>query len=213
MSITYVYPTTGTWPRFLPDELQEFRKKHPEGALTGVNLVSQTLRTITHADSIRASALGFLLVFILLWGGFRSFSRACLVFVPFIAGGACMLGFMATCNLEFNFMNIFVGLMLVGTATDYAVYMLQRYDEAPDQFHHNATETGRAVVLAAMMSIVGFASFAISHYPGVRSIGYAAVVGITLSCLASITLFPALLATGYFRHHRASMLGEPEPDE
>ncbi len=213
MSIVYVYPTTGTWPRFLPEELQEFRRKHPEGALTGVNLVSQTLRTITRNDSARASLLGFALVFGLLWLGFRSFSRACLVFVPFIAGCTCMLGFMAAFNLEFNFMNVFVGLMLVGTATDYAVYMIQRYDESPEQFPHNSTETGRAVVLAALMSIVGFASFALSAYPGVRSIGIAAVVGIALSCLASITLLPALLATGWFRHRNASMLGEPPPKE
>jgi len=213
MSIVYVYPTTGTWPRFLPDELQEFRRKHPEGVLTGVNLVSQTLRTITHADALRASTLGFVLVFGLLWIGFRSFTRACLVFVPFIAGCACMLGFMATMEIEFNFMNVFVGLMLVGTATDYAVYMLQRYDESPSHFPENASETGRAVVLAALMSIVGFASFAISHYPGVRSVGIAAVVGIALSCLASITLLPAMLATGWFRHRKASMLGEPPSEE
>lgn len=213
MSIVYLYPTTGTWPRFLPDELQQFRKDHPEGMLTGVNLVSQTLRTITHADALRSSILGFVLVFVLLWIGFRSFSRAWLVFVPFIAGGLCMLGFMATFGIQFNFMNVFVGLMLVGTATDYAVYMIQRYDESPEHFAENATETGRAVVLAAMMSIVGFASFAISHYPGVRSIGLAAVVGIALSCLASITLLPALLSTGRFRHRRAAMLGEPEPEE
>lgn len=213
MSIVYLYPTTGTWPRFLPDELQQFRKDHPEGMLTGVNLVSQTLRTITHADALRSSILGFVLVFGLLWVGFRSFTRAWLVFVPFIAGGLSMLGFMATFNIQFNFMNVFVGLMLVGTATDYAVYMIQRYDEAPENFAENATETGRAVVLAAMMSIVGFASFAISHYPGVRSIGVAAVVDIALSCLASITLLPALLATGRFRHAKAAMLGEPEPEE
>ena len=203
MSIVYVYPTTGTWPRFLPAELQEFRRKHPEGVLTGVNLVSQTLREITRADAIRATTLGFVLVFALLWIGFRSFTRACFVWVPFIAGCTCMLGFMATFGLEFNFMNVFVGLMLVGTATDYAVYMLERYDEAPEEFPHNATETGRAVVLAALMSMVGFASFAISHYPGVRSIGYASVVGIALSCLASITLLPALLATGKFRRRAA----------
>ena len=210
MSIVYLYPTTGTWPRFLPDELQEFRRRHPEGMLTGVNLVSQTLRTITNADAIRASLLGFIVVFGLLWIGFRSFSRSCLVFVPFVAGCTCMLGFMATFRIDFNFMNVFVGLMLIGTATDYAVYMLQRYDESPDDFPVNAAETGRAVVLAALMSIIGFASFAISHYPGVRSIGWAGSVGIALSCLASITLLPALLATGRFRREHASMLGEPE---
>ena len=213
MSIVYVYPTTTAWPRFLPEELQQFRRDHPEGVLTGVNLVSQTLRTITYADAVRASTLGFVLVFGLLWGGFRSFTRACFVFVPFIAGCTAMLGFMATADIDFNFMNVFVGLMLVGTATDYAVYMLQRYDEAPDHLDENIVEVGRAVVLAALMSMVGFASFAMSHYPGVRSIGLASVVGIALSCLASITLLPALLATGKFRHRNAAMLGEPEPEE
>lgn len=210
LSIAYLYPKTGKWPRFLPEELHQFRRQHPEGVLTGVNLISETLRTITRSDATRASLIGLIVVFALVWVGFRSFARACFVFVPFVAGCTCMLGFMAALDLEFNFMNIFVGLMLVGTATDYAVYMLQRYDEEPDRFHENAQETGRAVVLAALMSIVGFASFAMSHYPGVRSIGLASVVGIALSCLASITLLPALLITGKFRRDHASMLGEPE---
>ncbi|MCM2315872.1 MAG: MMPL family transporter, partial [Thermoanaerobaculia bacterium] len=213
MSIVYVYPIADKWPRTLPDGLQDFRKAHPEGALTGVNLVSQALRDITYADATRASLLGLVLVFGLVWVGFRSFSRACLVFVPFIAGGTCMVGAMALFGLDFNFMNIFAGLMLVGTATDYAIYMIQRYDEGPEHFHRTAAETGRAVVLAALMSIVGFATFAISHYPGVRSLGIASVVGIALSCLASITLLPALLISGRFRHHRASMLGEPPPEK
>lgn len=208
LSIVYLYPKNGRWPRFLPDELQEFRARHPEGVLTGVNLISQTLRTIVLADAVRASLLGLAIVFGLLWIGFKSFTRACFVFVPFIAGGTAMLGFMGAFGFTFNFMNIFIGLMLVGTATDYAVYMLQRYDEDPDHFAHNGKETARAVTLAALMSIVGFASFGISHYPGVRSIGYASVVGIALSCLASVTLLPALLATGKFRHRNAAMLGE-----
>jgi predicted RND superfamily exporter protein len=202
LSIAYVYPTGGKWPRFLPEELQELRRKHPEGVLTGVNLISETLRTITSRDATNASVLGLVLVFALVWIGFRSFARACFVFVPFIAGLTSMLGFMASFGIEFNFMNVFVGLMLVGTATDYAVYMLERYDESPEDFPVNSQETGRAVVLAAMMSIIGFASFAISHYPGVRSIGLASVVGIALSCLATITLLPALLSTGYFRRRR-----------
>ena len=213
MSIVYVYPVSDSWPRTLPAGLQEFRTRHPEGALTGVNLVSEALRNITYADATRASLLGLVLVFGLVWAGFKSFSRACLVFVPFIVGCTCMLGCMALLGLDFNFMNIFAGLMLVGTATDYAIYMIQRYDEGPEHFLRSATETGRAVVLAALMSIVGFATFAISHYPGVRSLGVASVVGIALSCLASITLLPALLIGGRFRHEHASMLGEPPPEE
>ena len=209
LSIAYVYPAGGKWPRNLPEELQQLRRNHPEGVLTGVNLISETLRTITTRDATNASLLGLILVFALVWVGFRSFARACFVFVPFVAGCTSMLGFMASFGIEFNFMNVFVGLMLVGTATDYAVYMLERYDESPEDFPVNAQETGRAVVLAAMMSIIGFASFAISHYPGVRSIGLASVVGIALSCLATITLLPALLATGYFRRKGADVSPSP----
>lgn len=213
MSIVYVYPVSDKWPRVLPASMQAFREKHREGALTGVNLVSEALRNITYADAARASVLGLVLVFGLVWIGFRSFSRACLVFVPFIVGATCMVGAMALLDLDFNFLNIFAGLMLVGTATDYAIYMIQRYDEGPENFQRSATETGRAVVLAATMSVVGFATFAISAYPGVRSLGIASVVGIVLSCLASITLLPALLISGRFRHEHASMLGEPERDD
>ncbi|HKO57227.1 MAG TPA: MMPL family transporter, partial [Thermoanaerobaculia bacterium] len=209
VSIVYLYPRGDRWPRSLPPELQAFRVRHPEGVLTGVNLVAETLRRIIRADAVRASLVGFVVVFALLVIGFRSFARAVFVFVPFLAGCTCMLGVMAALGLEFNFMNIFIGLMLVGTATDYAVYMLQRYDESPDAFPAMASETARAVTLAAVTSIVGFGSFAISHYPGLRSIGYAATFGVGASCLASITLLPALLATGRFRRGASTSNQQP----
>ena len=127
---------------------------------------------------------------------FRSLKMTLLSFVPFVAGGAGMLGLMALFNLEFNFMNIFVGLMIIGVATDYAIYMLQRYREDPATFAERAHETGKAIVMAALTAIVGYGSFAISHYPGLRSIGYASTFGIGLSGLAAITLLPAILVLG-----------------
>ena len=91
LSIVYLYPDHRTVAAIPAPELQDFRKRHPEGVLTGVNLISQTLRTIMRKDAIRASSLGLALVFGLVWIGFRSFTRACFVFVPFVAGGTCML--------------------------------------------------------------------------------------------------------------------------
>src|SRR5436305_15215980 len=105
-----------------------------------------------------------------------------------------MLWLMAPLGLQFNFINVYVGLFLVGVATDYGGYMLQRYLERPESFPRGAPETGRAVVMAALTCIVGFGSFALSHCPGLRSIGYASTFGVTLSCLAAITLLPAILA-------------------
>jgi predicted exporter len=196
MSVIYVYPTGGSWPREVPPKLLAVADRHPGDILTGVNLVSSTLRRIVKADAMRATLIGFVAVFVLMFLSFRTVKMTALTFVPFLAGGIGMLGLMALMQLEFNFMNIFVGLMIIGVATDYAIYMLQRYIEAPALFRGAAHETGKAILMAALTAIVGYGSFAFSHYPGLRSIGYASFFGIGLSGLAAITLLPAILVMG-----------------
>ena len=196
MSVIYVYPTGGKWPREVPPKLLAVAAAHPGDVLTGVNLVSGTLRRIVRADATRSTIIGFAAVLILMFISFRTIKMTMLTFVPFIAGCVGMLGLMALLDLEFNFMNIFVGLMIIGVATDYAIYMLQRYKEDPLHFPHAAHETGKAIVMAALTAIVGYGSFALSHYPGLRSIGYASTFGIGLSGLAAITLLPAILVRG-----------------
>ncbi|MEO6260146.1 MAG: MMPL family transporter [Thermoanaerobaculia bacterium] len=193
MSVIYIYPTGGKWPRDVPRELLAVGDRHPDDIFTGVNLVSGTLRRIVKADALRSTVIGFLAVLALMFLSFRSIKMTALTFVPFFAGSIGMLGLMAIMGLQFNFMNIFVGLMIIGVATDYAIYMLQRYTEDPSQFRGAAHETGKAIVMAALTAIVGYGSFAISHYPGLRSIGYASTFGIGLSGLAAITLLPAIL--------------------
>jgi predicted RND superfamily exporter protein len=196
MSVIYIYPTGGKWPREVPPRLLAVADRHPGDVLTGVNLVSGTLRRIVRADATRSTIIGFAAVLILMFLSFRTLKMTLLTFVPFVAGAVGMLGLMALLQLEFNFMNIFVGLMIIGVATDYAIYMLQRYKEDPEHFPHAAHETGKAIVMAALTAIVGYGSFALSHYPGLRSIGYASTFGIGLSGLAAITLLPAILVRG-----------------
>jgi uncharacterized protein len=196
MSVINVYPSGGKWPRDVPAKLLTLPDKHPGDVLTGVNLVSATLRRIVKADATRSTIIGFIAVLVLMFVSFRNVKLTLLSFVPFVAGAVGMLGLMALLGLEFNFMNIFVGLMIIGVATDYAIYMLQRYQEDPTAFRGSAHETGKAIVMAALTAIVGYGSFAFSHYPGLRSIGYASTFGIGLSGLAAITLLPAMLIMG-----------------
>lgn len=196
MSVIYVYPTGGKWPREVPPALMAVPDRHPGDVLTGVNSVSATLRKIVKADARRATILGLIAVALIMLITFRNLKMTALTFVPFLAGTIGMLGLMAPLNLEFNFMNIFVGLMILGCSTDYAVYMLQRYLENPGTFPITAAETGKAVVMAGITTIVGYGSFALSHYPGLRSIGYASTFGIGVCVLAAITLLPAILVVG-----------------
>lgn len=194
MSVVYLNPADGRWPREVDPSILALGQTHPDAILTGVNLVSGALRRIVRADAIRATAVGTAAVFLLMLLGFRRFGVALLTFVPFVAGATGMLGLMAVLNLELNFMNVFVGLMIVGVATDYAIYMLKRWLEDHDMFVDGAAaETAKSISMAAVTTIVGYGSFALSHYPGLRSIGYASTFGIALSALATITLLPAIL--------------------
>ena len=77
--------------------------------------------------------------------------------------------------------------------TIFTLWPLVDYRESPAQFPLAARETGKAVVMAALTAIVGYGSFAFSHYPGLRSIGYASFFGIFFGGLAAITLLPAIL--------------------
>jgi predicted RND superfamily exporter protein len=168
MSVIYVYPVGGKWPREVPPALLAVADRHPGDIFTGVNLVSGTLRRIVRADAVRSTVIGFIAVALLMFISFRRIKTTLLTFVPFVAGAAGMLGLMPLFDLEFNFMNIFVGLMIIGVATDYAIYMLERYLENPATFAESAHETGKAIIMAALTAIVGYGSFAISHYPGLR---------------------------------------------
>ena len=169
-------------------------KSYPRGILTGINIITGTLRRIVRSDAIRSTLIGVAIVFLLFFAVFRKLGETLLVFVPCVAGVIGMLGLMAIAGLQFNFINVYVGLFLLGVATDYAIYMIQRYREDPATFAEHAPDTGKAVLMAALTSILGFGSFAISHYPGLRSIGYACTCGLSVSCLAAITLLPVLLA-------------------
>ena len=54
-------------------------------------------------------------------------------------------------------------------------------------------ETAKAIAVAALTTMVGFGSLVLSHYPGLRSVGAAAILGALFTALLSITLLPAVL--------------------
>lgn len=192
LAVSHVYPVGPSWKNGIPPELLELGEQ-PGITVTGFNLVSQTLRRIIRDDAIRSTVWGVIGVFILFALVFRSLFKSLIVFIPLTGGAIGMLGLMALFDMEFNLVNVFVGLMLVGVATDYAVYMMQRFVEEPSTFHIHAHETGKAVVMAALTSMVGFGSFVTSSFPGLRSIGYASLFGIGISCLATISILPVVL--------------------
>jgi hypothetical protein len=108
-----------------------------------------------------------------------------------------MFGAMVLLDLPMNFMNIFVTTMIIGIGVDYGVHIVHRYREARStpgsDLEAGLVETGSAVVISALSTMVGFGSLATSHYPALRSTGYVAALGAVATALVAVTLLPAYL--------------------
>jgi uncharacterized protein len=189
----YCYPPAGRWRRQAPPELVDLVSRYPEAVLTGPNVVSAELRRIVWGDATHAAALGLVLVFLLLWADLGSPGRSLLALLPLSLGMVWMLGGMALLGLRVNFMNIFVVTMIIGIGVDYGVHLLHRWYESGGQ-PEALQGTAQAIAVAALTTVVGFGSLVLSHFPGLRSVGAAAILGALSTAVASITVLPVVLS-------------------
>jgi predicted exporter len=195
-SAIYLYPPAGMWRRDPPPAAVAVADAlGPSVSLTGANVVSQFMRERVLRDAVIAAILGFLLVGILLWLDFGRMRETVLSLAPLCMGILWMLGAMVVLGIDMNFMNIFVATMIIGIGVDYGIHMIHRYrelGEAGDEpLCAGLSETGKAIVLAALSTVVGFGSLAQSHYPGLASMGMVATLGALSTSLVAISMLPA----------------------
>lgn len=213
-SVVYLYPPPRTWKREAPPGVVALaRDLEGEAVLTGVNLVSESLRKQVKEDAIHAALLGFVLVVILLWIDFRRrVFETLLSLGPLLVGLVWMLGGMALLHEHMNFFNVFVTAMIIGIGVDYGVHMIHRYMETwsqgEEQLEAGLEETAKVVALAAVATSFGFGSLTMSSYPGLRSMGLVAIMGALACCLVAITLLPAFFKLRLERRGRKTKGGK-----
>ncbi len=198
-SVVYLHPPAKIWRREPPPRVERLTEElGPRAVLTGANVVSEFLRERVVRDAVVAAVLGFILVGILLLLDYRRLRDTLLSLVPLAVGILWMLGGISALGLSMNFMNIFVTTMIIGIGVDYGVHIIHRYremaGESEQRLGAGLVETGKAIVLAALSTMVGFGSLSFSHYPGLQSMGRVAILGALSTALVAITVLPAYIA-------------------
>ena len=98
-------------------------------------------------------------------------------------------------HLDFNFLNFIVLPMIIGIGIDDGVHLTNTFSHTKNaHMLEGVCQTGRAVVLTSLTTLVGFGSIALSHYPGLRSMGYVACIGIGACLFVSILVLPAIFS-------------------
>ncbi|REJ79874.1 MAG: hypothetical protein DWQ36_01155 [Acidobacteria bacterium] len=210
-SVVYLHPPPRVAKREAPPAVVDLADRLGDDVtLSGVNTVSERLREQVKSDAVVAAVVGFVVVALMLWVDYRNPVDAALSLAPLVVGILWMLGGMAAFGIDMNFFNVFVTTMIIGIGVDYGVHMVHRFREAPSEYeelrrhtHGEGTdrflaalqETGKAIVLAALSTSVGFGSLSLSRYPGLRSMGFVAIMGALLTALVAITVLPALFGS------------------
>ena len=136
-----------------------------------------------------------------------------------VAAGAMTMGLVALFGGSLTVGAIAMLPVLVGLAVDYAIQFQARFNEARSE----GAPPGRAVAIAAagggpvigaacLATIAGFAAFALSPSPLVRSFGLLLVVGVALAFVVALTGGLAALGRAAWRGSRDAT-SEPRPQQ
>ena len=105
-----------------------------------------------------------------------------------------MLGMMALLSIKFNYANFIVLPLIVGIGIDDGIHIVHCWRrEATGNLSKVLSQIGRAIVLTSLTTAIGFGSLVSSHYPGLRSIGWVAALGILTCLLGALFMLPAVL--------------------
>ncbi|NBB73302.1 MAG: MMPL family transporter, partial [Bacteroidetes bacterium] len=139
-----------------------------------------------------------------------------LALLPLAASFLWMFALMPMLGLKLNFYNLVVLPTVLGIGDDSGIHVVHRYlEEGRGSVRRVLRSTGEHIAMSACTTMVGFGGLLLSMYPGLRSIGELAVLGIALTLVAALVVLPALLQWMEDRSatEEASAAGEPSVPE
>jgi hypothetical protein len=132
-------------------------------------------------------------VLLAMWVTLGSLRLALLCLTPTVVSLLALVGLMPLLRMEFNYLNILVIPVLIGTTVDAGVHLLTRLVAPGSDFVSVYSETGRAICGGLLTSAVGFGALFLADHPGLNSVGALANLGFGVNLLVMVVAFPALL--------------------
>jgi predicted RND superfamily exporter protein len=132
-------------------------------------------------------------VLLAMWLTLGSLSSALLCLAPTVLSILALVGLMPSLGIQFNYLNMLVIPVLIGTTVDAGVHLLSRLSDREGDFATVYAETGRAIVGGLLTSAVGFGALLLADHPGLESIGKLANLGFAVNLLFMLVSFPAVL--------------------
>lgn len=212
--LVYIVPTKGrsVWDgRYLIEWADSFRRTElPDGSVvkgSGRSVVFADVIMAITEDAPKAIAASILLTFCIVLFAFRSVAGVW-VLVSVLAGLVWTVAILAVYGstwpwseagrlelipLKLNFLNFVALPITVGVGADYAVNVMQRYRLAEGGVRQAVVETGGAVVLCSLTTMLGYSALTVSVNRAIRSFGVVAAAGEICCVVTGVLVLPACL--------------------
>ncbi|WP_141593000.1 RND family transporter [Myxococcus sp. AB056] len=168
----------------------------PDGSqvsAAGEALILADILDMVSREGPRILAAAVLSVLVAMWLTLGKLRTALICMLPTLLSVVGLVGLMSLLGLQFNYLNIMVLPVLVGTTVDAGVHLVQRLGERGADFVSVYAETGRAIMGGLLTSAIGFVALILAKHPGLNSIGDLANLGFGINLIIVLLGFPSLL--------------------
>jgi uncharacterized protein len=202
-SVIYIRPAGDLWSREEADRfrqviegpLSEMGIASNQYTLTSGHLLSAELKHVILNNLGTALVLAVTAIIAVLLIYYRSALLLAGALLPASAALGMLAGLMAFFKIDFNLLNVIVLPMVVGIGIDDGVHLTNTFRANGGRFDAaDMAATARGCVLTTLTTMVGFGSIAFSHYPGLKSMGLVALLGVGLCLVAALLILAPLLA-------------------
>jgi predicted RND superfamily exporter protein len=166
----------------------------PGAPVAGVLPITADMITAIVKDGPKATVLAFIAVILLVTVLFRNTKTILLCLFALCIGNFWLAGLIFHFDIKINFLNFVALPITFGIGVDYGVNVFQRYrEEGSGSIINVVRNTGGAVALASLTTIIGYGSLLIAGNQAFVSFGLLAVLGELTCVFAAVVTLPAFL--------------------
>jgi len=159
---------------------------------TGTPVQNFAYVNLLRESYVQAAGWATLAMVLLIFLHFRSVLKVVLTLVPLGLGVVWTGGIMGLTGIAFNPANIITLPLVIGIGVAFGVYVTDRHREI-GRVALFSSSTGKAILLSALTTIIGFSSMMTGEYIGLKSLGLVMTIGIFSCFLASSLVLPQCL--------------------
>ena len=158
----------------------------PGSYLVSGALLARRIAEDVSADLKVMTVAAFVFVLALTYFAFGNVRETLIAMVPPLTSVIWLLGIMELIGMTVNVANMVAGVLVIGLASDYGIFMVFRSRDDVK------AGTILAITLCTLTTVIGAGVLVFAKHPALSSVGVTMVVGVTAGYLASMLVVPYL---------------------